>query len=54
MSTIVGLLVLICDIVAIVDCLKSTKDNGQKAIWIIVILVLPVLGLVAYYFIGRK
>ena len=39
----------------LIDCLKRTfKDNVEKLIWVLVILILPVLGSVLYYFIGRK
>jgi len=54
MSGILGLIVLIADIFAIFDCLKSGKDTGKKALWIILILVLPLIGVVAYFLIGRK
>jgi len=54
MQGILGLIILILDIVAIVDCVKSNKDTGKKALWVILILVLPVIGLILYYVIGKK
>nr|MBU1327629.1 PLD nuclease N-terminal domain-containing protein [Candidatus Omnitrophota bacterium] len=54
MGGILGLLVLILDIIAIVDALKSSMDTGKKALWIILILVLPVVGMVLYFLIGKK
>jgi len=54
MQTLLGLIVLVLDIVAIVDCVKRPKPTGHKVLWIILILVLPILGLVLYYLIGRK
>ena len=54
MTGIVGLLVLVLDIVAIVDALKSSMDTGKKALWIILILILPVVGMVLYFLIGKK
>jgi hypothetical protein len=51
---IIGLLILVLDIVAIVDVLKSSMDTGMKALWIILILVLPVIGMVLYFLIGKK
>ena len=54
MQGILGLIILVLDIVAIVDCVKSSKSGGQKALWIILILVLPIIGLVAYYLVGKK
>ncbi len=54
MQTILGLVVLVLDIVAILDIVKGAKSGGQKALWIILVLVLPIIGLIAYYLIGRK
>ena len=54
MGGIFGLLVLVLDIIAIVDALKSSMDTGKKALWIILILILPVVGMVLYFLIGKK
>ena len=54
MSGIIGLIILVLDIVAIVDVLKSSMDTGKKALWIILILLLPVIGMVLYFLIGKK
>ena len=54
MGGIIGLIVLVLDIIAIVDALKSSMDTGKKALWIILILILPVIGMVLYFLIGKK
>jgi len=54
MGSIIGLVVLVLDIVAIIDVLKSSVDTGKKALWIILILILPVLGMILYFLIGKK
>ena len=54
MGGILGLLVLALDIIAIVDVLKGSMDTGKKALWIILILVLPVIGMALYFLIGKK
>lgn len=54
MGGILGLLVLILDIIAIVDVLKSSMEIGEKALWVILILVLPIIGMAVYFFIGKK
>ena len=51
---ILGLIILVLDIVAIVDALKSSMDTGKKALWIILIILLPVIGMVLYFLIGKK
>jgi hypothetical protein len=54
MTTILGLVVLVLDIIAIIDVLKSSMATGKKVLWIILILVLPVVGMVLYFLIGKK
>ena len=54
MGGILGLIVLVLDIIAIVDVLKSSMDTGKKALWIVLILILPVVGMVLYFLIGKK
>ncbi len=53
-SGILGLLVLIADIWAIVNIVQSNESTGTKVIWIVVVLVLPVIGFVVWYFAGPK
>lgn len=54
MNTLISLIILIIAIAAIVDIIKSNKDTGKKVIWIIVVIILPLLGSIVYYFAGRK
>jgi len=54
MGNLLGLVVLVLDIVAIVDAVKSTMETGKKVLWIVLILLLPVVGLILYYLIGKK
>lgn len=54
MARLISLLILIIDIVAIVDIVKSNKDTEKKVLWIIAVVFLPVLGPVLYYFLGRN
>ena len=54
MQTIIGIITVILYIIGVMDCLKSSKSTGQKVVWIIIILVLPILGYVIYHFIGKK
>ena len=54
MVGIIALIVLILDIIAIFDILKSSADTGNKVLWIVLILILPVIGMVLYFLIGKK
>ena len=51
---LIGLIILVLDIIAIADVLKSSMDTTKKLLWIILILVLPVLGMILYFLIGQK
>ena len=54
MPGILGLVVLVLDIMAIVDCIKSSMPSDKKLLWIILIILLPVVGLILYYLLGKK
>jgi hypothetical protein len=52
-SPLLGLVIFVLDIIAIVDVLKSKADAGNKLIWLLVILFLPVVGMILYFLMGR-
>ena len=54
MNGILGLAVLILDIVAIIDVLKSSLDTGKRILWILLIILLPVIGMILYFLVGKK
>lgn len=54
MSGLLGLIILILDIVAIVDIIKSSKDTGKKILWLLLVILLPVVGLILYFLLGKK
>ncbi len=54
MSGLLGLVVLVLDVLAIINVFKSSLSTGKKILWVAVILLLPVLGLAIYWFLGRK
>jgi hypothetical protein len=54
MPGLIGLVILILDIIAIVDLFKSAKDMGKKILWLILILLLPLLGMVLYFLLGKE
>jgi hypothetical protein len=49
-----GVLVLIADIYAIVNILHTTADTGKKVLWTVVVMLLPVLGFILWYFMGPR
>ena len=49
-----GLIVVVLDIVALLEVWKSSRSDSDKILWTVVIVIFPFVGLLAYYFIGRK
>ena len=47
-----GLLILVADIWAIVSIFQSSASNEKKLIWIVAVVLLPLLGLVLWLFLG--
>jgi len=54
MVSIIGLLILVLDIIAIVKLLGGSSSVQHKVLWIILILLLPIIGMVLYFLIGQK
>lgn len=51
---LLGLVLLILDVWAIIKVIQSSADIGIKVLWVVIILVLPVIGLVLWFFLGPK
>jgi Phospholipase_D-nuclease N-terminal len=49
-----GLIVLIADVWAIVNVFQSSVDTGKKVLWTVLVIILPVLGFILWYFMGPK
>jgi hypothetical protein len=49
-----GLILVVLDVIAIVEIINSARSTGDKLLWSLVIIVFPFIGLLAYYFFGKK
>ena len=49
-----GLMILIGDVWAILNILQSAASNEKKLIWGVAVVLLPVLGLILWYFLGPR
>jgi hypothetical protein len=54
LTKLIGLLVLIADIWAILQVFQSRESTGTKVLWTVLIVILPVLGLIIWYFAGPR
>ena len=51
---ILGVLVLAGDIWAIINIFQSSVSNEKKLLWILVVVLLPLLGLILWFFLGPR
>jgi succinate dehydrogenase/fumarate reductase cytochrome b subunit len=51
---ILGVLILIGDIWALINILQSSAANDKKLLWVVVVVLLPLLGLILWYFLGPR
>jgi succinate dehydrogenase/fumarate reductase cytochrome b subunit len=49
-----GLLILIGDVWAIINIFQSSASNEKKLLWTIVVILLPLLGLILWFFLGPR
>ncbi|MEO8133821.1 MAG: PLDc N-terminal domain-containing protein [Betaproteobacteria bacterium] len=49
-----GVLILAGDIWAIINIFQSVASNEKKLLWTLVVVLLPVLGLILWYFLGPR
>ncbi|OFW17884.1 MAG: hypothetical protein A3H27_04250 [Acidobacteria bacterium RIFCSPLOWO2_02_FULL_59_13] len=51
---IFGVLILILDVWAIVNIAQRGAPTGHKALWIVLVLLLPLLGLIIWALLGPR
>ena len=51
---LLGLLILIGDVWAIINILQSSADSTKKLLWIVVVILLPLLGMILWFFMGPR
>ncbi|GAB5452576.1 MAG: PLD nuclease N-terminal domain-containing protein [Halioglobus sp.] len=53
-SGLLGLIILVLDIWAIISTLGASTSTGSKVLWILLILLLPVIGVILWFFMGPR
>ena len=51
---LLGLVILALDIWGIINVLGSGATTGVKLLWILLIVILPVIGLIAWFLAGPR
>ena len=55
LAIVIGLLSLAAIVWAVIDIVKNPAlDTTMKVVWILVVLVLELIGVAIYYFVGRN
>jgi len=49
-----GVLILAADIWAIINIFQSSASNGNKVLWTLLVLLLPVIGLILWFLLGPR
>ncbi|MCK7598810.1 PLDc N-terminal domain-containing protein [Microbulbifer sp. CAU 1566] len=52
MEGVFGFLVLLADIYAIIKIIQSSASGLKKLLWVLLVIVLPILGLILWFFMG--
>lgn len=53
-SGLSGLILLVLNVWSIVKVVQSSAGTGNKVLWIVLILLLPIIGLILWYFLGPR
>lgn len=51
--SLLGIIIVILDVIAIVSILFGHGTIGHKVLWTILVLIFPVVGMILYFVIGR-
>jgi hypothetical protein len=51
---LVGLIVLVADVWAIINIFQSSAGTGNKVLWTVLVILLPVIGFILWYFLGPR
>ncbi len=54
MESLLSIFYVLLIVVAIVDVLRGYMSAGKKVLWSILIFILPVVGIILYYLLGRQ
>ena len=49
-----GFIILVCDVWAIVSIFGSRASTGRKALWIVAVILLPILGFILWLLFGPR
>jgi len=54
MARLLTIIIFIIDVLAIIDVWKRESNTEKRILWTIVIILLPIIGPLAWYLVSRK
>ena len=54
MGSFLGILIFVADIWALANVVQSPVSAGNKILWVLIIFLLPIVGLLLWFFLGPK
>lgn len=54
MDYVFGIVVFVLDVWAIAQVINTNEPMSKKILWIAIIVILPILGLIIWYFAGPR
>lgn len=54
MGTLLGIAIFVADLWAIVKTIQSPVTPGNKVLWVVIIFLLPIVGLILWFFLGPR
>jgi hypothetical protein len=54
MGYVFGIIIFVLDVWAVASVINTNTSMGTKILWIALIAILPVVGLIIWYFAGPK
>lgn len=54
MNYLFGTIIFVLDVLAIASIINTNASTGTKILWIAIIVILPIIGLIIWYFAGPK
>jgi len=51
---VIGFIVLVLDIIAWVEIIKSNRTPAEKVLWALVVFLFPLVGMVIYYLFSNR
>lgn len=54
LNGVLGLLILAAEVWAVITIFQSGTSNEKKALWIVLVILVPLIGLIVWYFLGPR